>query len=68
MSSYKGEKVGTIICQGYTPLPHQKAVHDLLTNPIDHLKVIVKSRRQCGKSAIIEQELLRWGINKPRST
>ena len=68
MSSYKGEKIGTIICQGYTPLPHQKAVHDLLTSPTDHLKVIVKSRRQCGKSAIIEQELLRWGINKPRST
>ena len=71
MSSNKGDKAnekGTIICMGYTPLPHQSAVHNLLNNPTDHLKVIVKSRRQCGKSAIIEQELLRWAINKPRST
>ena len=53
---------------GYTPEPHQRAVHTLLNNARGSgIKVIVKSKRQVGKSLMIENELLRYAINYERT-
>lgn len=54
---------------GYTPQVHQSAVHKLLDDAKGTGRiVVVKSRRQCGKSMLAENELLRWAINIPNST
>ena len=54
---------------GYRPYPHQKAVHDFITEigpKAGHI-IAVKAKRQIGKSFLIEQELLRHSINYPKS-
>lgn len=57
------------VFQGYTPLSYQRAVHRRLDDAKGTGKVItVKSRRQCGKSIMVENELLRWAINYAGST
>ena len=50
---------------GYKPFPHQKAVHDFITEIGANAGciIVVKSKRQVGKSYLIEQELLRHAIN-----
>lgn len=54
---------------GYVPFEHQRAIHDYLTTigPNAGAIVVVKSKRQIGKSMMIEQELLRHAINYSRS-
>lgn len=54
---------------GYKPFPHQKAVHDFISEiGVKAGRIIVvKSKRQVGKSYLIEQELLRHAINNPGS-
>lgn len=48
---------------GYTPFPHQKAVHKALSGSIRSGKIfVVKAKRQVGKSILLEQELLRFSI------
>lgn len=46
---------------GYKPYSFQRDVHNALENPLSKLGrvVVVKSRRQCGKSTMIENELLK---------
>lgn len=46
---------------GYKPYSFQRDVHNALENPTSKLGrvVVVKSRRQCGKSTMIENELLK---------
>lgn len=54
---------------GYTPEPWQRKVHTLLDNGFKSGKiVVVKSKRQCGKSLMIENELLRYSISYPNTT
>ena len=55
---------------GYKPFPHQKAVHDYITDigAFAGRIIVVKSKRQVGKSYLIEQELLRHAINNANST
>lgn len=54
---------------GYTPEPWQLKVHTLLNDGFKSGKIIVvKSKRQCGKSLMAENELLRYAINYPNST
>ena len=54
---------------GYKPFAHQKVVHDFITKigPKAGYIICCKSKRQVGKSALIEQELLRSAINNPNS-
>ena len=54
---------------GYKPFAHQKAVHDFITEigPKAGYIICCKAKRQVGKSALIEQELLRSAINNPNS-
>ena len=54
---------------GYKPFSHQKAVHDYLTEIGAYAGriIVVKSKRQVGKSYLIEQELLRHAINYDNS-
>lgn len=52
----------TITYQGYTPKGHQKAVHNAIIKQKDKV-VIVKSKRQCGKSYMAMNMLLYYGIN-----
>jgi len=55
--------------RGYHPFSYQYDVHRLLDNSKGTGKVVtVKSRRQCGKSMMIENELLRWAINYKGTT
>lgn len=57
------QKVKTFV--GYTPFPHQEAVHNGLTKygiGSGHIHC-VKAKRQIGKSFIIINELLRFSIN-----
>lgn len=50
--------------KGYTPYPHQRAVHNALNNAYGSGNIyVVKARRQVGKSIMVEQELLRFAIN-----
>ena len=50
--------------KGYTPYPHQRAVHNALNTAYGSGKIyVVKARRQVGKSIMVEQELLRFAIN-----
>lgn len=54
---------------GYTPEPWQQKVHTLLNDGFKSGKIIVvKSKRQCGKSLMAENELLRYAINYSNST
>lgn len=55
---------------GYKPFEHQKAVHDYISEigPKAGYIICCKSKRQVGKSAMIEQELLRSAINNKNST
>lgn len=55
----------------YTPLPHQKAVHDAITKHLETVErgtdefqktFVVKSCRQVGKSAMAENELARFAL------
>lgn len=58
-----------ITYKGYTPLPHQRAVHNALNNGHHSGKVyVVKARRQVGKSILVEQELLRYSITYNNTT
>lgn len=54
---------------GYKPFEHQKAVHDFIEEigPKAGYIICCKSKRQVGKSAMIEQELLRSAINNKNS-
>lgn len=54
---------------GYKPFKHQKVVHDFITKigPKAGYIIVVKSKRQIGKSYLVEQELLRHAINYPCS-
>lgn len=56
-----------MICEGYTPYPWQKEVHDAITKHGGNIgyRFVVKSPRQVGKSLLIENELLRYAINFP---
>lgn len=56
-----------ITYKGYSPKPHQKAVHDAILNKKDRV-VIVKSKRQCGKSYMALNLLLWYAINYNKST
>lgn len=50
--------------KGYTPYPHQRAVHNALNTAYGSGNIyVVKARRQVGKSIMVEQELLRFAIN-----
>lgn len=50
--------------KGYTPEPHQRAVHKLLDNGLNSGKIIVvKAKRQVGKSLMIVNELLRYALS-----
>lgn len=54
--------------QGYSPYSWQSAVHQILNNGFRSGKiVVVKSKRQCGKTLMCENELLRYAINYPGS-
>lgn len=53
---------------GYTPAEHQKVVHHLLAKYGQGKVVIVLSKRQVGKSLMIENELLRHSINHKKAT
>lgn len=55
---------------GYKPYQHQRIVHDYISSigPYAGQIIVVKSKRQVGKSYLIEQELLRHAINYPGST
>lgn len=50
---------------GYKPFPHQKAVHNFIEEigPKAGYIICCKAKRQIGKTALIEQELLRSAIN-----
>lgn len=62
------ETTRKITVKGYTPCPHQKAVHDLLKDARGTaLTVVVKSKRQVGKSLMIENELLRYALTYPKT-
>lgn len=54
---------------GYHPFDHQIAVHNFIESigPKAGYIICVKAKRQVGKSALIEQELLRTAINNPGS-
>lgn len=54
---------------GYKPFLHQKVVHDFITKigPKAGYIIVVKAKRQIGKSYLIEQELLRHAINYKNS-
>lgn len=54
---------------GYKPFDHQKAVHDFINKigPKAGYIICCKAKRQVGKSALIEQELLRSAINYENS-
>lgn len=58
---------------GYNPHKAQRDVHNYITNAkkinsvVKHIVTVV-SPRQCGKSLLIVNELLRHSINKPNST
>ena len=55
--------------KGYTPFPHQRAVHNVLNNAYGSGKIfVVKARRQVGKSIMVEQELLRFAITYSGTT
>ena len=61
--------MSNVIYQGYTPFPHQLAVHRKLDYGYRSGKVyVVKARRQVGKSVMVEQELLRYAITYGRTT
>lgn len=61
--------MSSVIYQGYSPYPHQLAVHRALNYAYRSGKVyVVKARRQAGKSILVEQELLRFAINFARTT
>lgn len=50
--------------KGYQPFSHQLAVHNVLNKAFRSGNIyVVKSRRQVGKSIMVEQELLRFAIN-----
>lgn len=54
--------------QGYTPYEWQRAVHSEFDTAYHSGKiVVVKSKRQCGKSLMCENELLRFAINHPNT-
>lgn len=48
---------------GYTPAPHQQAVHNCITQHPNNAVVVVKSCRQVGKTLLLSNELLRCSIN-----
>ena len=52
---------------GYTPEEHQLIVHRMLAERGQGKVVVVKAKRQVGKSMMIENELLRYSINFPKS-
>lgn len=53
---------------GYTPYPHQRAVHDAMKNAYRSGKVyVVKSKRQVGKTTMAENILLEFAINRKGS-
>lgn len=56
-----------ILFKGYKPKEHQKAVHNAILNKKDKV-VIVKSKRQCGKSYMAINLLLWYAINHNGST
>lgn len=58
----------TKIYRGYSPFNYQKKVHTALNIAYRSGKVYtVKAKRQCGKSLMAENELLRFAINYPGS-
>lgn len=60
MAKKKERNTRTIKCRGYKPDAHQRAVHLLLNQKGKGHIVVVKSKRQVGKSLMIENELLRY--------
>lgn len=52
---------------GYTPKPWQLAVHNILAKENKNVVVVVKSKRQCGKTTMIENILLEKAINHKKS-
>lgn len=54
---------------GYKPYDHQRVVHQFIEEigPDAGYIICCKAKRQVGKSALIEQELLRSAINNPKS-
>lgn len=50
---------------GYKPFPYQKAMHDLIDQHPSNSIFCLKAKRQCGKSLLIENELLKNSINYP---
>lgn len=55
-----------MICRGFTPYAWQRAVIDRVTGDGARGKTVVcKSRRQCGKSIMIENLLLYYALNNP---
>lgn len=52
---------------GYTPMPHQIAVHKMLRENPKGVTVSVLSRRQTGKTLMVQNVLLDYAINKPGS-
>lgn len=48
---------------GYTPAPHQKAVHDCISQHPNNAVVVVKACRQVGKTLLLVNEILRASIN-----
>lgn len=57
-----------MIYRGYNPFNYQTKVHIALNDAYRSGKVFtVKAKRQCGKSLMAENELLRFAINYPGS-
>ena len=51
---------------GYTPFPHQSAVHNAMKDAFRSGKVfVIKSKRQVGKTTMAENILLDYAINHP---
>ena len=53
---------------GYKPYPYQQAMHSLIDQHPSESIFIMKSKRQIGKSLLIENELLRHSINHSNQT
>ena len=53
---------------GYTPYPHQRAVHDAMKDAFHSGRIfVVKSKRQVGKTTMAENILLKVAIEHNRT-
>ena len=59
---------GTIDVVGYRPFKHQMAVHEVCDKHKANSVIVVKSRRQVGKSMMLLNELLRTACIRSEST